>query len=272
MSKKLNRVLTITIGLIISLIWLYPFFLMVINSFKTQLDIFTNTLWLPKEWEFSNYPIALETLDFFHSAMNSLLITVGSLFLLVFASSMAAYALSRNNKKLSTVLYLLIAVGLLIPFQGIMIPLISMFGKMNALNRPGLMFMYLGLGTSMATFLYYGALQGIPKSLDEAAIMDGASPFKVYWKIILPLLKPTTVTVLVLNSLWFWNDYLLPSLAINKEGMYTIPLKVFYFFGQFNKQWNLALAALVIVILPLVILFIFLQKYVVKGIADGAVK
>ncbi len=272
MSKRMNRTLTIILGVVVALLWLYPFYLIVVNSFKSQLDIFTNTLWFPKQWDFSNYPTALGTLDFFNTAMSSLFVTVGALFLLVFASSMAAYALSRNNKKLSTVLYLIIAVGLLIPFQGIMIPLISMFGKFNALNRPGLMFMYLGLGTSMATFLYYGALQGIPKSLDEAAIMDGAGPFRIYWKIILPLLKPTTVTVLVLNSLWFWNDYLLPSLAINKPGMYTIPLKVFYFFGQFNKQWNLALAALVIVILPLVILFIFLQKYVVKGIADGAVK
>lgn len=272
MSKSLNRILTIIIGVLISLLWIYPFFLMLVNSFKSQRDIFTNTLWFPKDWVFKNYPTALDTLDFVHSALNSLVITVGSLFLLVIASSMAAYALSRNNKKLSTVIYLVIAVGLLIPFQGIMIPLISIFGKFSALNRTGLIFMYLGLGTSMATFLYYGALQGIPKSLDEAAIMDGASPFKVYWKVIFPLLKPTTVTVIVLNSLWFWNDYLLPSLAVNKPGMYTIPLKVFYFFGEYNKQWNLALAALVICVLPLVILFIFLQKYVIRGIADGAVK
>jgi raffinose/stachyose/melibiose transport system permease protein len=153
-----------------------------------------------------------------------------------------------------------------------MIPLISLFGRMNLLNQPGLMIMYLGLAVSMSTFLYYGALRGIPRSLDEAAIIDGANTFQIYWKVILPLLKPTTVTVIVLNTLWFWNDYLLPSLSINKAGMYTIPLRMFYFFGEFNKQWHLALAALVIVVLPIILLFIALQKHVVKGISDGAVK
>ncbi|MCW6016390.1 carbohydrate ABC transporter permease [Serratia marcescens] len=140
------------------------------------------------------------------------------------------------------------------------------------LNQPGLMVMYLGLATSMSTFLYYGALRGIPKSLDEAALIDGANTFQIYWQVIFPLLKPTTVTVIVLNALWFWNDYLLPSLSINKAGMYTIPLQMFYFFGEFNKQWHFALAALVIVVLPIILLFVVLQKYVVKGISDGAVK
>ncbi|MDR0297505.1 MAG: carbohydrate ABC transporter permease [Streptococcaceae bacterium] len=272
MQKKSTKFILIAVGVVVSLLWIYPFWLMLINSFKNQTEIFASTLSLPKTLDLSNYSLALQQLDFGKTLFSSLFVTIGSLVLLIFASSMAAYALSRNNKRLSKTLYLIIAVGLLIPFQGIMIPLVSIFGKFNALNRPALMFMYLGLGTSMATFLYYGALQSIPRSLDEAAIIDGASPWKVYWKVVFPLLKPTTVTVVVLNSLWFWNDYLLPSITINKPGMLTIPLKTFYFFGQFSKQWNLALAALVVVVLPLIILFVFLQKYVVKGIADGAVK
>ncbi|WP_244244637.1 carbohydrate ABC transporter permease [Marinilactibacillus kalidii] len=262
----------ILIGIAVSLVWCYPFFLIIINSLKTKAEIFQNTLTLPSGLNVENYTTAFERLDFIRSAANSLLITVGSLVLIVFVSSMAAYALSRNTSKMSSILYFIIAIGLLIPFQGIMIPLISLFGKISMLNRPGLMIMYLGLATSMSTFLYFGALRGIPKSLDEAAVIDGASTFQIYWKIILPLLKPTTVTVVVLNSLWFWNDYLLPSLSVNREGMYTIPLKMFYFFGEFNKQWHLALAALVMVILPIILLFIVLQKHVVKGISDGAVK
>ncbi|MGX7350733.1 hypothetical protein RU97_GL000553 [Enterococcus canis] len=271
-KRAYKKIAVICTGIIFSLIWFYPFFLIVINSFKTKAEIFQNTLSLPKGIDFSNYTTAIDKLDFLRSAMNSLLITVGSLILIIFVSSMAAYALSRNTSRLSGIIYFVIAIGLLIPFQGIMIPLISLFGKVSMLNRPGLMIMYLGLATSMATFMYYGALRGVPKSLDEAAIIDGASTFQIYWKVIFPLLKPTTVTIIVLNSLWFWNDYLLPSLSINKEGMYTIPLKMFYFFGEFNKQWHLALAALVIVILPIIILFILLQKHVVKGISDGAVK
>ncbi|MEB6087820.1 carbohydrate ABC transporter permease [Enterococcus casseliflavus] len=271
-KKKLQHSLLIVSGLLLVCLWFYPFFLIVINSFKTKAEIFQSTLSLPSGLSFENYLEALEKLDFIRSLMNSLLITVGSLILVVFVSSMAAYALSRNTSRLSSVLYFVIAIGLLIPFQGIMIPLISLFGRMNLLNQPGLMIMYLGLAVSMSTFLYYGALRGIPRSLDEAAIIDGANTFQIYWKVILPLLKPTTVTVIVLNTLWFWNDYLLPSLSINKAGMYTIPLRMFYFFGEFNKQWHLALAALVIVVLPIILLFIALQKHVVKGISDGAVK
>lgn len=269
---KSKKIVLIVVGLAFSALWFYPFFLILINSFKTKQEIFQNTLNLSKSLAFTNYGTAVEKLDFVRSAANSLLITIGSLVLIIIVSSLAAYALSRNTSKLSSFIYFIIAIGLLIPFQGIMIPLISLFGKVSMLNRPGLMVMYLGLATSMATFMYYGALRGIPKSLDEAALIDGASTLKIYWKIIFPLLKPTTVTIIVLNSLWFWNDYLLPSLSVNKEGMYTIPLKMFYFFGEFNKQWHLALAALVIVIVPIIILFILLQKHVVKGISDGAVK
>lgn len=271
-KKKLQHSLLIVSGLLLACLWFYPFFLIVINSFKTKAEIFQSTLSLPGGLSFENYQEALEKLDFIRSLMNSLLITFGSLILVVFVSSMAAYALSRNTSRLSSVLYFVVAIGLLIPFQGIMIPLISLFGRMNLLNQPGLMIMYLGLAVSMSAFLYYGALRGIPRSLDEAAIIDGANTFQIYWKVILPLLKPTTVTVIVLNTLWFWNDYLLPSLSINKAGMYTIPLRMFYFFGEFNKQWHLALAALVIVVLPIILLFIALQKHVVKGISDGAVK
>lgn len=271
MKTKKDKILII-IGLILTLIWFYPFFLIVSNSLKTKAEIFENTLNLPAGLNFENYNEAFVQLDLVNTLGNSLFITIGAIVLIIFASSMLAYALSRNTSKLSSAMYFFVAVGLLVPFQGIMIPLISLFGEINLLNRTGLIIMYLGLATSMATFLYYGALRGIPKSLDEAAIIDGATSFQVYRKVIFPLLKPTTVTIIILNSIWFWNDYLLPSLVVNKEGMYTIPLKMFYFFGEYNKQWHLALAALVIVIIPIIILFLFLQKHIIKGITDGSVK
>ena len=271
-EKQRKSLLFKLLGLCLALIWLYPFYLIVVNSLKSKSEIFRNTLRWPEELTFENYPVAFEQLDFFKSAFNSVMITAVAIFVIVICTSMAAYALSRNKSKLSNGIYFAIAIGLLIPFQAIMIPLISLFGKGNMLNRPGLIIMYLGLASSMAIFLYFGALRGIPQSLDEAATIDGASKFQIYWFVILPLLKPTTVTVIVLNSIWFWNDYLLPSLVINKEGMYTIPLKMFYFFGEYSKQWHLALAALFIAIVPIVVLYFFLQKHIIKGISDGAVK
>src|SRR5699024_9106281 len=277
-KKKRNTIIMGIVGSLISLIWIYPFYLVFINSIKIKSEIFTNTLNLPENLTWGNYPEAFAELEFTQTLFNSILITTVSIFLVVVCSSMAAYALSRNKSKISGFVYFLLAIVMLIPFQSIMIPLISIFGKVELLNRTGLIFMYLGLSTSMAVILYSGALRGISTSLDEAAIIDGANRFQIFRFIIFPMLKPSmvtvivlytckiaTVTVIVLNAIWIWNDYLLPSLVINKEGMYTIPLKMFYFFGEYSKQWHLALAALVLAIIPIIILYMFLQKHIIKG-------
>ncbi|CAM3600418.1 carbohydrate ABC transporter permease [Erysipelothrix urinaevulpis] len=270
--KKIKKYILGLFVFLITTLWLYPFYLIIINSFKTKSEIFQNTLSIPKVFTLSNYVVAFEKLDFIKSTLNSFGITILSLLGVVLFSSMCAYALSRRPSKRSDRIYFLIAMGLLVPFQGIMIPLISIFGKANMLNRVGLIIMYYGLASSMSVFLYYGALQGIPKSIDEAAKIDGASTWQVFYRVIFPMLKSTTITIIVLNSIWFWNDYLLPSLVINKPGMYTLPLKMFYFFGEFSKQWHLALAALVIAIIPIIILFVKAQKHVLEGITEGAVK
>lgn len=167
---------------------------------------------------------------------------------------------------------MLFVAAMLVPFQSVMIPLVSIFGKAQMLNQVGIIFMYLGFGASMSIFLYHGALKAIPKALDEAAIIDGATRFQVFWKVIFPMLKPTTVTVAVLNTMWIWNDYLLPSLVINSPSTQTIPLKMFFFFGQYTKQWHLALAGLVIAVLPVIIFYFIMQKQIIKGVAEGAVK
>ena len=132
--------------------------------------------------------------------------------------------------------------------------------------------MHLGFNVSMGVFMFVGALKGIPKSLDEAATIDGASRWQIFFRIIYPMLKPTAVTVALLNAISIWNDYLLPSLVINKPGMQTIPIKMFYFFGAYTKQWHLALAGLLIAIVPVIIFYFFMQKHIIKGVADGAVK
>ncbi|KAB8126806.1 carbohydrate ABC transporter permease [Gracilibacillus oryzae] len=271
-KERTHKYIMLFVGAVVSLLWIYPFYLVLVNSLKTKSGIFESTLGLPSVPTLENYPIAFEEMDFILTFFNSIVITGGSIFIIVIFTSMAGYALSRKPGKASTFIYLLFAICMLIPFQSIMIPLISIFGAVDLLNRTGLAIMYLGLGSSLAVFLYVGAMKGIPKALDEAAIIDGCNRFQVYWYIMLPMLKSTTVTVIVLNAIWFWNDYLLPSLVINKEGMYTIPLRTFYFFGEYSTQWHLALAALVIAMIPIIILYMFLQRYIIDGISEGAVK
>lgn len=260
------------LGILLGLLWLAPFYLMIVNSFKTKREIFTDTLRLPNGFNLDNYIEAFKDLDFIKTFFNSLLITVVSVAVIIVFSSMAAYALSRNKSKISTFIFFIFVAAMLIPFQSVMIPLITVFGKMDMLNRPGIIFMYLGFGASLSIFLYHGTLNGISKSLDEAATIDGASKFQVFWYIIFPMLKPITVTVAILNTIWIWNDYLLPSLVINQEGMETIPLKMFFFFGEYTKQWHLALAGLTIAIIPVIIGYFFAQREIIKGISEGAIK
>ncbi|GGI65706.1 MULTISPECIES: carbohydrate ABC transporter permease [Enterococcus] len=268
-SKQLGKAF---IGLGLGLVWLIPFYLMLTNSFKTKQEIFTNPLNIPENFTFENYPEAFTQLDFLKTLMNSLIITVSSVVIIIIFSAMAAYALERVKSKLSIVIFMVFVAAMLVPFQSVMIPLITVFGKAQMLNQIGIVFMYLGFGGSMSIFLYHGAMKSIPRALDEAAIIDGASRWHLFWKVIFPMLKPTTVTVAVLNTMWIWNDYLLPSLVINSPTTQTIPLKMFFFFGQYTKQWHLALAGLVIAILPVIIFYFFMQKQIIKGVSDGAVK
>ncbi|QHJ72035.1 carbohydrate ABC transporter permease [Planococcus halotolerans] len=271
MRKKKNWKLEI-LGILLGILWLLPFYLMFVNSFKTKKEIFTDVTSPPEQWSFDNYITAFHELDFLQTLFNSLLITVSSVLLIIISSAMAAYALSRAKSRISTILFFVFVAAMLIPFQSVMIPLVTVFGQFEMLNRGGLIFMYIGFGASLSIFLYHGALNNIPKSLDEAARIDGANRWQVFWHIIFPMLKPITVTVAILNIIWIWNDYLLPSLVINKTGSETIPLKMFFFFGEYTKQWHLALAGLTLAILPVIIFYFFAQRSIIKGVSDGAIK
>jgi len=271
--NKFKKTILIVFGSLLGLIWISPFYLMIVNSLKSQLDIFTNTYGLPKVTVFTNYVQAWNDLNFLHTFLNSLVITVISVAVIVFFSSLAAYALQRVKSKVSGVILTLFIAAMLIPFQTIMIPLVSVFGRIQMLNPPGLIFMYLGFGSSLSIFLYHGAMKSIPYALDEAAVIDGADRFQVYWHIILPMLKPTSVTVAVLNTMWIWNDYLLPSIVIGgNPSTQTIPLQMFNFFGEYMKKWNLGLAGLTLAIIPVIVFYFFMQRQILKGISDGAVK
>lgn len=270
----MRKMITPIISSLLAILFLSPLYIVFTNSFKTQKGIFMDVMKLPfgEYFTFANYTNAFIKLKFFRSFFNSLSITVISTVLIIIFTSMAAWMLVRTKSKLSSFLFFVFAGAMLVPFQSVMLPLVRLMGKLGLLNPGGLIFMYLGFGSSLSIILYHGFIKNIPKELEEAAIIDGCNKFQVFWHIIFPLLKPITVTVSILNSMWIWNDFLLPQLVINKPEWHTIPLKIFYFFGEYSKKWNLALAGLVIAMIPMVIFYLFVQKHIVKGITQGSIK
>lgn len=266
-------------GWLLLIIYMIPFYLMFINSFKSRREIFSNTTALPSEWNFSNYLSAIERMDMINAFTNSLIITTASILLIVLFSSMAAWTLARTKTKTSKIIFYIFISAMIVPFQAVMLPLVKWMGmiKIESINfsmvgtHYGLIFMYIGFGSSMSIFLYHGFINNIPLEVEEAAIIDGCNKWQIYRKIVFPLLKPITVTVMVLNGIWIWNDFLLPFLTINGK-ISTIPLAMNSFFGAFSKQWELAMAALILAIIPIIIFYFFVQKYIIKGIVQGSIK
>ncbi|MCT2909593.1 carbohydrate ABC transporter permease [Schleiferilactobacillus harbinensis] len=266
--------------LLISIIHLSPLYLLAVNSFKTREELYNNVLSLPTNYSFQYFSTAMEKMNFLTSFLNSLFITVVSVTLIVLTSSMTAWVIARNDKKWwGRVLYLTFIATMLIPFQTVMMPLVSFFGSVQdwtgvqVLNtRGGLIFMYIGFGAAMSVFLFAGFIKSIPYSLEEAAYLDGASKGRVFFQLIFPMLRPITNTVVILNVIWIWNDYLLPSLIIADQAKRTIPLSTFSFFGEFTIQWNLAMAGLLMTILPVIIFYAFAQRSIIHGVAQGSVK
>lgn len=271
-KNRSSKGISLLLKILLAALFLAPFYILVVNSLKTRKEIFTNTLALPQVPQFSNYARALDAMNFFSALGNSLIITLCSVAIIIIFTSMAAWMITRTKSTMSNVLYLVFVASMIIPFQAIMLPLMREMGKLNLLNIPGLIFVYLGFGASMGVFIYSGFVKSIPKELDEAAMMDGCNTFQTFWLIIFPLLKPATFTIAVLDVVWIWNDYLLPSLTINTPSTMTIPLQTFFFFGQFTKQWDMALAALVMCIIPVIVFYFFAQKYIIKAVTAGSIK
>lgn len=204
------------------------------------------------------------------------LITLASLILIVVVSSLAAWIMVRNKTKISGVIFLFFVSAMLIPFQSIMYPLLNFMDMLGLKNMGGLVIMYGGFGLSMSVFLYHGFIKSVPQGIEEAAVIDGANILQVFFMIVFPLLRSTTVTVIILNGMWIWNDYLLPFLVIgNSSGVKTLTLELYFakiLSGQYGSPWELIFPAVLISILPIVVVFLSLQKYFIKGISEGAVK
>ena len=257
-KKSINKMFLTIIGILLAIIFVAPILILVNSSFKTLQEIYIDILALPEHFSFQNYLKAFEKMDFLHSLINSLAITCVATVLILLVSSMAAWVMVRYKTKVSKVLFIVFSAALLIPFQCVMLPLVDVMSKLNLMNRPGLIFMYIGFGCSMSIVLFHGFIKNIPVELEEAATIDGCNMFQTFFLIVLPLLKGIMATV--------------PSLIINKNGMQTLPLRTYLFFGQFTKKWDLATAALVLCMIPIVIFYLSCQKHIVKGITAGVGK
>lgn len=250
-----------------------PFMMILLNSFKGKISIVKNPMGFVGFTGLQNYIKAFETMNYFNALSNSAIITFFSLVLIICFSSMLAYFLVRWEWKMNKIIFLLLVASMIIPFQTLMIPLVSIYGKLGVLNSVvSLVFFYMGFGMSMATFMYHGFIKGISKELEEAALLDGCSRASVFWKIIFPNLTPITATITILDLLWIWNDYLLPSLVLVEDKQRTLPLSTFYFFGNYTSEFGYGMAALVISVLPMLIVYLLLQKQIISGVMDGALK
>ncbi|SDG04902.1 carbohydrate ABC transporter membrane protein 2, CUT1 family [Fontibacillus panacisegetis] len=274
-EKKYNWRLLVTeaVMALVAILFLAPFYFLFVNSVKPFGDIMSNSASWPTEFHWSNYSKAWELTRFPEAFTNSLVITVVSVALMAIISAMGAYRMVRDDSRFNRALFFLFIAAMVIPFQSIMIPLMRVVNELGVNNsRVGLVMTYLGLGAPMSLFLFHGFVKSIPLEIEEAATVDGCSPITVFFRIVLPMLRPMLMTVIILNTLWVWNDYLLPSLILQRPEMRTIPLATFSFFGQYTKQWDIALPALVLGIAPVIIFFLALQRYIVEGIAAGSVK
>ncbi|MDI4645395.1 carbohydrate ABC transporter permease [Cohnella hashimotonis] len=277
--NRTSRTSVSTLLFLLALAFLSPIYLMLVNSFKDRAELYRNALALPSSFSFQYYAKAMDKMNFMTAFGNSLFITIVSVVFVVVLASMTAWMLVRTDNRLSRIIFLVFVSTMLIPFQTLMMPLMQVMDWIRVnlhipmLNtRGGLIYMNIGFHASMAVFLFHGFIKSVPVALEEAATLDGCTKFGVFWRIVFPMLKTITITVAILDVIAMWNDYLLPSLTLSDKGLRTIPLSTFYFFGEFTIQWNLAMAGLTLTIIPVVIFYMFAQKYIIKGIAAGAVK
>ncbi len=281
---KPEMVVLEVVTLILFILFMIPFGMVVINSAKSSREIIFNAIALPNNWgqlwvnisSIFNNP----TVDYGGAFVDSTVITILSLIVISIFSSMCAWVLVRNKTVWSTVLFLAFVSAMVIPFQVLMYPLIrwmrvsGSFLNIRLLGTyTGIVFAYLGFGSPLSIFIFHGFIKNIPLEIEESATIDGCSRARTFFNIVFPLLQPIIVTVLILNGIWIWNDYLLPVLMLGSSGrVQTIPIAVTAFAGAYLKQWDLILTSTLIAMLPVIVLYVFAQRYIIKGMVEGSIK
>lgn len=285
MSKKMSKTILFIAMTVLLILWITPIFLVISNSLKEYQEVVNSKAALPTapiSQGITNFQaiLANENLNFVNSFLNSIIITVASLVSLTVVGAMAAWVLVRTKTKSSAIIFMVFVASMVIPFQAVMLPLVSWFASVSrftgiALTRSytGIILAYTGFGSAMTIFMYHGFIKSIPYELEEAARIDGCNQYQIFLRIILPILKPITITLLILNGIWIWNDFLLPLVLLGQgNAIQTLPLGISFFIGSFVKQWELIMMCLILSIIPVIILFILGQKHIIRGMVGGAVK
>lgn len=274
-KKKIGNVVLYALLGLVALYTVFPIYFLFVNSFKSQKEIVASPIALPGNWNLQYLKSAAQQINLLPSVANTLIITVVSVTLIVLISSLTAWMMVRNKTKGSNLLFLVFTAAMLIPFQSVMYPLVSLMENIGLKNMGGLIIMYGGFGLSMTIFLYHGFFKSVPVALEEAAMIDGANIFQMFFRIVFPMVKPITVTAIITNAMWIWNDYLLPFLIIGNNDRKTLTLSLYYaksLSGQYGNPWELIFPAVLICAVPILVVFIFLQKNIIEGISAGAVK
>ena len=277
-KRKAANFLAVAGLIIIFLVYMFPFIMVVINSLKQKRDIIKSPfswLYTIKGLSFDNFVKAYTQMDFLNAFKNSLIVTVSATVLVTLLAAMLAYYIVRHNNGISKLTFALMVASMIIPFQAIMIPLVSIYGgTLDILNhRTTLIFMHTGFSMAMSVFMFHGFIKGnVPMALEEAAYIDGCTHSQTFFKIVLPLLKPIISTMVILNSMAFWNDFLLPSLVLSDKKLLTLPLSTYSFYGTYSADYGTIMAGLLLCVAPILILYVFLQRYIVEGVTSGAVK
>lgn len=276
-KSKLSSILLFVLMVVLTLLWIYPIFMIVVNSLKIESAITTSSVFdLPSSAQFAgmaNYIDALNSQGFLASLGYSTLITITSVAAIILCCSMCAWYITRVKSKFNSFLYYLFVFSMVVPFQMVMFTL-SQTADMLKLNTPyNIWVIYLGFGAGLAVFMFAGFVKSIPVEIEEAAMIDGCTPLQTYFKVVVPMLKPTMVSVTILQAMWVWNDYLLPTLVLDITKYKTIPMLIQYFRGSYGRvSMGPMMASIVMTIIPIIIVYILGQKHIIKGVAAGAVK
>ena len=273
--NKSFRIITLWIMSFLSILYLAPIVIVLYNSFKGQLYITSSPFTLPTADTFAgltNYVNGVQKIGFFSAFGYSLFITIFSVALIVLFTSMTAWMITRVKSAWTKGLYYLFVFSMIVPFQMVMFTMSKIANILHLDNPFGILLIYLGFGAGLSIFIFSGFVRGIPLEVEEAAMIDGCNPLQMFFSIIFPILKPTAITVAILNTMWIWNDYLLPYLVIGNQYK-TIPIAVQYLQGGYgSRDIGALMAMLILSILPIIIFYLTCQKYIIKGVAAGAVK